>query len=187
RLAERARLIAEHGGVHLLADPLAAFLPAARNALFNAAIDDAIHAVVEELASTLAPAVLQIWIAEAAPWSPGHERVGGLELEPSLRLRATAGAAVRGVTESGIAALVAESNTPGELPEPDISVGSSSSMSGMNGMNGMPRWPGYPDPLLDAVAASRLPIVHYHALDHEHAVAWRALMPSAFRSIPGAT
>ncbi len=184
RLAERARLIAEHGGVHLLADPLAALLPAARNALFNAALDDAIHAVAEELASTLAPAVLQIWIAEAAPWSPGHERVGGLELEPSLRLRATARAAVRGVTESGIAALVAESNTPGVLSEPDISVGSSSSMSGMNGM---PRWPGHPDPLLDAVAASRLPIVHYHALDHEHAVAWRALMPSAFCSIPGAT
>jgi signal transduction histidine kinase len=181
RLAERARLIAEHGGVHLLADPLAAFLPAARNALFNVGLDDAIHAVVEELASTLAPAVVQIWIAEAAPWLPGHERVGGLELEPSLRLRVTARAAVRGVTESGIAALVAESNMPGELPGPDISVGNSSTM------NGMPRWPGHPDPLLDAVAASRLPIVHYHALDHEHAVAWRALMPSAFCSIPGAT
>src|SRR5690348_13427527 len=133
RLAERARLIAEHGGVHLLADPLAALLPAARSALFNAALDEAIHAVVDEFASTLAPAVVQLWIAEAAPWSPGHERVGSLELEPSLRLRAAARAAVRGVTESGAAALQAESNMPGDLPAPDISIGSNGAM---------PRWPG---------------------------------------------
>ena len=178
RLAERARLIAEHGGVHLLADPLAALLPAARSALFNASLDEAIHAVVDEFASTLAPAVVQLWIAEAAPWSPGHERVGSLELEPSLRLRAAARAAVRGVTESGVAALQAESNVPGDLPAPDISIGSNGAM---------PRWPGHPDPLLDAVAASRLPIVHYHALEHEHSIAWRALMPSAFCSIPGVT
>ncbi len=118
RLAERARLIAEHGGVHLLADPLAALLPAARNALFNAALDDAAHAVAEGLASTLAPAVVQIWIADAAPWSAGHDRVGGLELEPSLRLRAIARAAIGGVTESGMAALQAESNAPGDLPAP---------------------------------------------------------------------
>src|SRR5690242_19926578 len=69
RLAERARLIAEHGGVHLLADPLTALLPAARNELFNSALDVALHAVTAELASTLAPAVVQVWIADAAPWS----------------------------------------------------------------------------------------------------------------------
>lgn len=176
RLAERARLIAEHAGVHLLADPLAALLPAARNALFNAALDEAVHAVVEELASTLAPAVVQLWLADAAPWSPSPDRVGGQELEPSLRLRATARAAVRGVTESGVAALQAESSAPTrDLPSPEMSVG-----------GGMPRWPGHHDPLLDAVAASRQPIVHHNAHDHAHAVAWLPLMPSAYCSIPGA-
>ena len=174
RLAERARLIAEHGGVHLLTEPLVALLPAARNALFNASLDESIHAVAEELASTLAPAVVQIWIAEAAPWTPGHERIGGLELERSLRLRAASRSAVRGMTESGAAALRAESSAPGEVPAPDTSVS-----------GGMPRWPGHHDPLLDAVAASRQPIVHFNAHEHEHAASWAPLMPSTFCSIPG--
>lgn len=174
RLAERARLIAEHGGIHLLADPMAALLPAARTALFNASIDEAIHPVTEELASTLAPAVIQVWIADAAPWSASQERVGGLELEPSLRLRATTRAAVRGVSESGMSALQAESTVPGERITPEMSV------------SGMPRWPGHPDPLLDAVAASRQPIVHFNANEHEHASAWLPLMPGAYCAIPGA-
>lgn len=174
RLAERARLIAEHGGVHLLTEPLVALLPAARNALFNASLDESVHAVAEELASTLAPAIVQIWIAEAAPWTPGHERIGGLELERSLRLRAASRSAVRGITENGMAALQPESNAPSELPAPDTSI------SGV-----MPRWPGHHDPLLEAVAASRQPIVHFNAHEHEHAAAWLPLMPSAYCSMPG--
>ncbi|HEU5347393.1 MAG TPA: ATP-binding protein, partial [Ktedonobacterales bacterium] len=170
RLAERARLIADHAGVH----PLVALLPAARNALFNAALDDALRAVTEELASTLAPAVVQVWIADAALWSSGHDRVGGLELEPSLRLRATARAAVRGVMETGVAALQAESNAPGEIPAPETSISGS-----------MPRWPGHHDPLLEAVAASRQPVVHYNAHEHEHAAAWLPLMPTTYCPIPG--
>lgn len=178
RLAERARLIAEHAGVHLLSDPLAALLPAARTALFNAALDDAIRAVAAELASTLAPAVVQIWIADAAPWSSAagsHERVGGLELEPTLRLRATARAAVHGLVENGAAALQAESSAPGDVSAPESSVGGA-----------MPRWPGYSDPLLDAVAASRQSIVHFDAHEHKHAASWLPLMPGAYCSIPGA-
>jgi signal transduction histidine kinase len=174
RLAERARLIAERTGVHLLADPLAALLPAARNALFNAALDDALHAVAEELSSTLAPALVQVWIADATPWLGGNERAGAMEVSPSLRLRAAARAAVRGVAESGLAALQAESNMPGDLP-------SETSISGI-----MPRWPAYRDSLLDAVAASRQPIIHFNAQAHEHASVWRPLMPSAYCSIPGA-
>ena len=175
RLAERARLIAEHGGVHLLADPLTALLPAARNELFNAALDVAIHAVAEELASTLAPAVVQVWITEAAPWSAGQDRVGGSELEPSLRLRAVARAAVRGVAESGVAALQAESSAPGDLPLADTSISGA-----------LPRWPGHRDPLLDAVATARQPVIHTNAQSHEHAATWLPLMPSAYCSIPGA-
>ena len=176
RLAERARLIAEHGGVHLLADPLTALLPAARNELFNESLDVAIQAVAEELASTLAPAVIQVWIAEAAPWSAvqDRDRVGGSELEPSLRLRAATRAALRGVTENGAAALQAESSAPGDLPPAD---------TGISGA--MPRWPGHHDPLLDAVAASRQPIIHTSAQNHEHAATWLPLMPSAYCSMPG--
>ncbi|HEX6540430.1 MAG TPA: GAF domain-containing protein [Ktedonobacterales bacterium] len=174
RLAERSRMITEHTGVHLLTDPLAALLPAARTVLFNAALDDAIHAVAEELASTLAPAIVQVWIADAAAWSSGHERVGGLELEPSLRLRAASRSAVRGTTESGLAAIRMETNTSGERP-PETSV------SGV-----MPRWPGHPDPLLDAVAASRHPVVYYNAQEHEHARAWLPLMPKPYCALPGA-
>ena len=175
RLAERARLIAEYGGVHLLADPLTALLPAARNELFNAALDIAIQSVAEELASTLAPAVIQVWIADAAPWSAGQDRIGGSELEPSLRLRAATRAAVRGVTESGVAALHVESSAPGDLLPADTSISGA-----------MPRWPGHHDPLLAAVAASRQPIIHTSAQNHEHAAAWLPLMPSAYCSIPGA-
>ena len=175
RLAERARLIAEHGGVHLLADPLTALLPAARNELFNSALDVALHAVTAELASTLAPAVVQVWIADAAPWSAGQDRVGGVELEPALRLRATARAAVRGVTESGMAALQAESSAPGDFASGDTSVSGA-----------MPRWPGHRDPLLEAVATSRQPVIHTNAQTHEHAATWLPLMPSAYCSIPGA-
>jgi signal transduction histidine kinase len=175
RLAERARLIAEHGGVHLLADPLTALLPAARNELFNAALDGALQSVAEELASTLAPAVIQVWIAEAASWSAGQDRIGGSELEPALRLRAATRAAIRGVTESGVAALQAESSAPGDVPPADTSISGS-----------MPRWPGHHDPLLDAVAASRQPIIHSSAQGHEHATTWLPLMPSAYCSIPGA-
>jgi signal transduction histidine kinase len=174
RLAERARLIAEHGGIHLLADPLTAFLPAARNELFNAALDVAVLAVAEELASTLAPAVVQVWTADAAPWSAGQDRVGGVELEPSLRLRAVARAAVRGVTESGLAALQAESNAPDDSSPAD---------TGISGA--MPRWPGHHDPLLDAVATSRQPVIHTSAHDHEHAATWLPLMPGAYCPIPG--
>ncbi|HEV2456949.1 MAG TPA: GAF domain-containing protein [Ktedonobacterales bacterium] len=109
-LGEPPRLIAEHQPVLPPADALFTTLPAMRHTLLNRPLDEAANALAEGLAAALAPAAVQVWIAEPAPWTSEQGRVGGLELLPLLRLRAAArvlgaddapAAAAEGIADAG--------------------------------------------------------------------------------------
>ena len=86
-LVERARLTPSLLGMGPLLDPLLSSMPAMRAALLNRSLDDALRIAGAHLAASLAPCVLQVWIAEPAVWSGPNEQIGGLELFPTLRLR----------------------------------------------------------------------------------------------------
>jgi signal transduction histidine kinase len=84
-------------------------LPVMRYALLNRPVDEAANLLADGLATALAPAAVQVWIAEPAPWTSEQGRVGGLELLPLLRLRAMArvlgaddaAAAAEGIADAG--------------------------------------------------------------------------------------
>jgi signal transduction histidine kinase/PAS domain-containing protein len=87
-LAGRARL-APTGFPTPLLDPLLSALPAMRHTLLNRALDDALRAAGAQLAASVPPSVIQFWIADPGIWGGETDRVGGLELFPTLRARVT--------------------------------------------------------------------------------------------------
>ncbi len=169
-LAGRARLFSDQTIPYLLPDSLATTLPTIRQALFSRPLEEALRTVAEELAGALAPAVVQFWIAEPAASDDERGKIGGMELTPTLRLRATARAAVGDMIEVGLEAL-------------DPATSAQSADSSLAG--GMPRWPTHRDALLDEVMSHRQPVNIVDAHDHPLAQAWLPLLPATVCPLPG--
>ena len=74
-----------------LPDALLLATPTIRKALLEGTLESAGQGLAETLALTLAPAIVKLWIVQPQPWTGNASRVGGVELSPSLRLRAQAG------------------------------------------------------------------------------------------------
>jgi signal transduction histidine kinase len=88
-LTERA--LPERQTLFALPDALLLAAPTIRKALLDGTLESAGQGLVETLALTLAPAIVKLWIVQPTPWTGNASRVGGVELPPSLRLRAHAG------------------------------------------------------------------------------------------------
>jgi signal transduction histidine kinase len=154
-LAERARLAIEPRQLLPLPDPLFVALPGIRQALLNSTLDDGLRAAAEALASALAPAVVQVWIADPAPWTSEQQRAGGLELAPALRPRAAARAMIPSAIEAETTPLI-ETLASGPLPRLLVRA----------------------DPLVDEVATLRRPVVLFAADEHPLATEWTWRMPA---------
>ena len=154
-LAERARRVVDSRSLLPAPDPLFASLPAMRQALLNYPLDDALRRVAEALSSALAPAVAQVWIADTTAWSAQQGRVGGLELDPTLRPRASARSYVRA---SG------DEQQPAQVD--------------LSSIGPLPRLPVRADPLIEEVAHTRHPVILFAADDHPLASEWLWRMPA---------
>lgn len=148
-LAERARRSSAPPPLLPLSDALALALPGMRNALLNRPFDEAVGIVAEGFATALAPAAIQIWIADPAAWSAEQDRAGGHELSPLLRMRATAAMPAGGSTAA--AEPTAETPAP-----PTLS----------------------PDALIAEVATHRRPLLLFDAAAHPLAGDWPARIAS---------
>jgi signal transduction histidine kinase len=157
-LVERARLTPSLLGMGPLLDPLLSSMPAMRAALLNRSLDDALRIAGAHLAASLAPSVLQVWIAEPAVWSGPNEQIGGLELFPTLRLRVCATGEAPSAPRLGSDGPAAATD---QLP-PGVTIS---------------REPAATDPLIEDVAAARRPIVLYNDDDRPLATAWFARLP----------
>jgi signal transduction histidine kinase/PAS domain-containing protein len=89
-LTERAQALPERQTLFTLPDALLLAAPTIRKALLDGTLESASQGLVETLALTLAPAIVTLWIVQPTPWAGNASRVGGVELSPSLRLRAHA-------------------------------------------------------------------------------------------------
>ncbi len=156
-LVERARLTPSLLGMGPLLDPLLSAMPTMRSALLNRSLDDALRIAGSHLAASLAPCVLQVWIAEPAVWSGPNEHIGGLELFPTLRLRAHL-TALAGATRSG--------GSDGPVAPEALPDGVTIS-----------REPAATDPLIEEVAATRRPLVMFSDADRAVARAWFQRLP----------
>lgn len=163
-LVERARLTPSLPGMGLLLDPLLSAMPTMRSAVLNRSLDDALRIAGAHLAASLAPCVLQVWIAEPAVWSGPNEHIGGLELFPTLRLRAHLTASTPSAAPNGPNILNASnvSNAPDALP------------AGVT----ISREPAATDPLIEEVAATRKPIIMLTDADRALAGPWFNRLPS---------
>ena len=157
-LVERARLTPSLLGMGPLLDPLLSSMPAMRAALLNRSLDDALRIAGAHLAASLAPCVLQVWIAEPAVWSGPNEQIGGLELFPTLRLRVSVTATA--VTAPRLGA-VSDGPATDQLP-PGVTIS---------------REPAATDPLIEEVAVARRPIVLYAPDERGVAAPWFARLP----------
>ncbi len=160
-LVERARLTPSLLGMGLLLDPLLSEAPTMRSALLNRSLDDALRIAGGRLAASLAPSVLQVWIAEPAVWSGPHEQIGGLELFPTLRLR------VRMSAATPSAALLATDGAPETLGPDDVPAGVTVS-----------REPAATDPLIEEIAATRRPLVLFTDEERTIAAEWFNRLPA---------
>lgn len=157
-LGERARAQFEEQRPTLpLPDPFFVMLPELRQALLNKSLDTSLRELAEGVATALAPAVVQVWIADPAPWANEQARIGGQELIPVLRPRAMGRAITRAYAEPGSA--------PDAAEEPAACA--------------LPRLPMRPDPLIEEVVATRRPVLLFAADDHPLAAEWRLLVPAA--------
>lgn len=95
-LGQRARQTGDVRAYLPLPDPIYFNAHTLRQALLNRPLDEALTIVTEGLASALAPAAVQVWLADAAPLAGEQGRTGGQELVPIFRLRAMARADVVG-------------------------------------------------------------------------------------------
>lgn len=159
-LVERARLTPTLLGMGVLIDPLMSAMPVMRSAVLNRSLDDALRIAGGHLAASLAPCELHVWIAEPAVWSGPNEHIGGLELFPTLRLRAR----LTAVPMDG-----AQVNGQSAPAEPDaLPVGVTLS-----------REPAATDPLIEEVAATRHHIVAFDEAERPVAHEWFARLPEA--------
>ncbi len=152
-LVERARLASSTFSTPLL-DPLFSALPSMRHALLNRALDDALRVSGAQLGASLAPSVIQFWIADPGVWGGETDRVGGLELFPTLRARVTVTAARMdsSASDQGV----------------DPSASASSPLPGVT----VTRDPVSTDPLIEEVASSRRAVILNDADTHALARAW---------------
>src|SRR5262249_9714013 len=125
--------------------------------------DEAVPLVAEGLVVALAPAVVQIWIADASPLAGGQGRIGGQELAPTLRLRALARTASRSSDER--ASRAESANT----------------LTGSMRREGRPSLA--PDPLVEEVAAARRQVVLYDADARALGGEWSRLLPTPPTSV----
>jgi signal transduction histidine kinase/PAS domain-containing protein len=153
-LASRARLAATGFPTPLL-DPLFNGLPAMRHTLLNRALDDALRVVGAQLATAAPPSVIQFWIADPGIWGGETDRVGGLELFPTLRARVTVTAG-RLENTSGPAYDNGDLDNATTLP-PGVTVSHD---------------PVATDPLIEAVASSRHAVILQDADTNPLARAW---------------
>jgi len=158
-LVERARLTPTLLGMGLLLDPLLSAMPTMRSAVLNRSLDDALRIAGAHLAASLAPCVLQVWIAEPAVWSGPNEHIGGLELFPTLRQR------VRLTAEPTSAPAV---GSDGPVLQDALPAGVTLS-----------REPAATDPLIEEVAATRRPLVLISDADRSVAREWFEQLPPA--------
>ncbi|HUY79493.1 MAG TPA: GAF domain-containing protein [Ktedonobacterales bacterium] len=196
-LGERARNTLERRSLTPLLDPLLTALPGMRHELLNTPIEDGLRALAQTLAATLAPAAVQCWLTDPASWSAESGRVGGAELAPALRLRATAAASapdevllVGGPEQadesadapagaSDRAADGAATSRPLFAPTGAGGAGASSSGAMMVAGASLPRLSVPADPLIAEVVASRRPVTLFDADTHPLAVGWLARLPEA--------
>ncbi|HET9109848.1 MAG TPA: GAF domain-containing protein, partial [Ktedonobacterales bacterium] len=165
-LVERARLTPSLLGMGPLLDPLLSAMPTMRSALLNRSLDDALRIAGAHLAAGLAPSVLQVWIAEPAVWSGPNEHIGGLELFPTLRLRAH-------LTSQPPSARLGSSDgpvAPDALPD-GVTIS---------------REPAATDPLIEEVAATRRPLVMFNDADRPVAREWFNRLPPTEAQADGA-
>ena len=151
-LAERARL-ASSGFATPLLDPLFSALPAMRHALLNRALDDALRVAGAQLGASLAPSVVQFWIADPGVWGGETDRVGGLELFPTLRARVTVTAA----RAQGAGGQGEPQGGPGGALPPGVIITREAIAT---------------DPLIEEVASARRAIILNDADAHALARAW---------------
>ncbi|HEX9038798.1 MAG TPA: GAF domain-containing protein [Ktedonobacterales bacterium] len=152
-LVERARLASTNFSTPLL-DPLLNALPSMRQALLNRALDDALRVAGAQLGASLAPSLIQFWIADPGVWGGETDRVGGLELFPTLRARVTISAALTGARNPALTGDRAA--RAGELP------------AGVT----IAREVVATDPLIEEVAANRKAVILSDASAHPLARAW---------------
>ncbi|MGH2486253.1 MAG: GAF domain-containing protein, partial [Ktedonobacterales bacterium] len=158
-LGERARAqFEEQRPILPLPDPFFVMLPELRQALLNKPLDTSLRELAEGVATALAPAVVQVWIADPAPWANEQARIGGQELIPMLRPRAMGRAVTRAYAEPG-------SSTPETTDSPASCA--------------LPRLPMRSDPLIEEVVATRRPVLLFAADTHPLAAEWRLLVPVA--------
>ncbi|HZC08203.1 MAG TPA: GAF domain-containing protein [Ktedonobacterales bacterium] len=155
-LVERARLTPTLLGMGLLLDPLLSAIPTMRSALLNRSLDDAVRIAGAHLAASLAPSVAQVWIAEPAVWSGPNEQIGGLELFPTLRLRASLAAEPASAATSD-----ANASSANDLP-PGVTYS---------------REPAPTDPLIEEVATTRRPLVLMSCDERSVSAAWFGRLP----------
>ena len=156
-LTGRTRLQAEQYPLPPHTDHFFQALPGMRQALLNGPFDQALRDVARGIASALAPALTQIWIADLTPWTGQHERAGGIEVTPALRLRAIAREESRPGTDAG--------NTE------------RSTDPGMSGL--LQRFPTRPDALINEVVTIRRPVVLLNCEQHPLAGDWTSRVPGA--------
>ncbi len=173
-LVERARLTTELKPILPLPDPLFVALPGMRRALLNRTLDEAAQLLTSELASALAPAVVQLWIADPMPWSSEQERVGGQELTPVFRARAQARVAASPASDqyNTPSGSLSSSPTHEALPTGSLANGSHS------------RLPAQANALIEEVVATRHPIMLFEADLHPLAGDWLELIPTPPRAAP---
>ena len=164
-LVERARLTPSLLGMGLLLDPLLSAMPHMRSALLNRALDDALRIAGGHLAASLAPSAVQVWIADPAVWSGPNEQIGGLELFPTLRLRAS---------------LRAEAPSAPPSPAPDPAT--DALPPGVS----YSREPAPTDPLIEEVTTTRRPVVLFADVDPSITGGWFAKLPDAAPTGDGA-
>jgi signal transduction histidine kinase/PAS domain-containing protein len=154
-LAERARLASSNFSTPLL-DPLLNALPPMRHALLNRTLDDALRWAGAQLGRSLAPSVVQFWIADPGVWGGETDRVGGLELFPTLRARVTITATPDASRPRGASAAGEPSEPAGALPA-GVTVSREAVAT---------------DPLVEEVASTRHPVMLSDAAAHPLARAW---------------
>jgi signal transduction histidine kinase len=125
-------------------------LASIRRVLLDRALDEGLRIASHALAGALAPALVQVWLADQAPWIGELAHPGGQELFPALRVRAMAG------------------------PDADPAGGMRTQQTlwplGIAGLHPQRQ----PDALVEDVAVTRRPLVLLEAGEHPLAQSWLA-------------